>query len=501
MRVALILGHPRADSLCAAIADAYARGATQAGVELRRIDLHTLDFNPDVTAVSPRDQTIEPDIQKAIALIAWAEHIVFVFPTWWGTMPAVLKGFLDRVLLPGFAFAHRSDGHGWDKLLTGRSAHLLTTMDTPSFVYRWIYGAPGLRAISRATLGFCGIRTVAWRIFGPVMNSTAVRRLAWLQSAEAMGAALKHGVYSPRQRWLTGIGAWIAALRLQFHPMAWAAYALGARAAAGNWQILETASFWIGLAALFTLEAATVLSNERFDWESDRRNRNYSPFNGGSRVLVDKRIRASSLLMGVAVALLFYLVAAFWLIIYHAELWPWLALAPALGLGYTSPPLRLCWRGLGEIDVAFTHSALVIMFGYVLFGGRWTDPWPWLISVPLFCAVFTAIIMSGLPDAEADQAAGKRTLAVRLGRRGTVQLAACFTVGAVLMAIVTWSLTLPARPILFLLALGGLLHGALRLRALARLKRQCPGGGRIDKQMRGALAFILWFVVVPLIVI
>lgn len=79
----------------------------------------------------PNQQAFEDDIRKARALILWAEHLVFVYPTWWGTLPALLKGFLDRVLTPDFAFITCEGGTGYQGLLGGRSAQLITTMDTP----------------------------------------------------------------------------------------------------------------------------------------------------------------------------------------------------------------------------------------------------------------------------------------------------------------------------------------------------------------------------------
>src|SRR5262245_4212012 len=101
-KVLVILGHPRRGSFCEALADAYAAGAVTAGAEVRRLSLSDLGFEPNVLVPSPRDQPLEAGIANAVGLVAWAEHLVFVFPTWWGTMPACLKGFLDRVLMPGF---------------------------------------------------------------------------------------------------------------------------------------------------------------------------------------------------------------------------------------------------------------------------------------------------------------------------------------------------------------------------------------------------------------
>jgi putative NADPH-quinone reductase len=126
-KVLVILGHPRRGSLCEALADAYVAGGQAAGAEVRRLTISDLGFELNVLMPSPRDQPLEPGILEAVELVTWAEHLVFVLPTWWGTMPACLKGFLDRVLMPGFAFADREDCEGWDKLLTGKTAHLLTT--------------------------------------------------------------------------------------------------------------------------------------------------------------------------------------------------------------------------------------------------------------------------------------------------------------------------------------------------------------------------------------
>ena len=311
-------------------------------------------------------------------LVAWADHLVFVFPTWWGTMPACLKGFLDRVLMPGFAFADREDGEGWDKLLVGKTAHLLTTMDTPPWVYRRIYRAPGLNALGRATLGFCGIEPVRSTIFGPVKTASAERRAQWIEQARHEGLALRHGALTTVQRVRGRLAAWLASFRLQFHPMAWAAYAIGAAGASHATGHFSLLAFWLGLACLFFLELATVFTNDRFDFESDVRNRHHGPFTGGSRVLVDGSISFANLQVAVLVRSAFS-----WRPVLR---WPrWCRLFQAcsssrplgvLAIGYTVPPLKLCWRGLGEIDVGVTHSLGVILCGYAFQGGTWTNPWP-----------------------------------------------------------------------------------------------------------------------------
>jgi NAD(P)H dehydrogenase (quinone) len=104
-------------------------------------------------------------------LIKWADHLVFVYPTWWGTMPALLKGFIDKVFLPGFGFKYRKDSVWWDKLLTGKSARLIVTMDTPPWYFRWVYGRPSHNAMKKSTLEFCGVKPVKIISIGPVKHA------------------------------------------------------------------------------------------------------------------------------------------------------------------------------------------------------------------------------------------------------------------------------------------------------------------------------------------
>lgn len=127
MKVLVILGHPRTDSLCGALAEAYRDGARSSGAEVRSLELANLEFDPHVHTPSPNQQPLEDDLDAARELVAWADHLVFVFPTWWGTMPALLKGFLDRVMTPEFAFRSCEGGTGYEGLLQGRSAQLITT--------------------------------------------------------------------------------------------------------------------------------------------------------------------------------------------------------------------------------------------------------------------------------------------------------------------------------------------------------------------------------------
>jgi 1,4-dihydroxy-2-naphthoate polyprenyltransferase len=176
---------------------------------------------------------------------------------------------------------------------------------------------------------------------------------------------------------------------------------------------------------LFFLEVATIFLNELFDWESDRRNRHAGPFTGGSRVLVDGRLTRWQLGIGTALALVASAALALGLPTADASSHGLLAILAVLALGYTTPPVKLSWRGLGELDVALTHSLLVILFGHGLQGGDLLDPVPWALSLPLFFAVLCAITLSGIPDYQADHSAGKQTLAVLLGPSAAARSLPC----------------------------------------------------------------------------
>lgn len=189
-RILVIQGHPGPHSFGAALAEAYVQAARAAGHEVRRLPLDQLAFDPVLHVGYRRVQPLEPDLQQAQDAIRWASHLSFVYPIWWGSVPALLKGFLDRVLLPGFAFQYRPGARWPEPLLRGRTAHLLVTMDTPPWYFRWIYGMPGLHQMRRTTLAFCGIRTSGTATFGTVRGASAQQRDRWLAQAAALAQRL-----------------------------------------------------------------------------------------------------------------------------------------------------------------------------------------------------------------------------------------------------------------------------------------------------------------------
>lgn len=188
-RILMVLGHPSSQSFCGALSNAYTSSARAAGHEVLVLELGTLDFDPVLHDGYRLEQPLEPDLLHAQSLISWAEHLVFVFPIWWGGIPALMKGFFDRVLLSGFAFRYRRNSPFPEQLLKGRSADLLVCMDTPPWYYRWIQRMPGLEQMRRTTLRFCGIRPRKTLTFGPVIRSSTAQRDAWLRQARTLAGA------------------------------------------------------------------------------------------------------------------------------------------------------------------------------------------------------------------------------------------------------------------------------------------------------------------------
>lgn len=187
-RALVLRAHPHADSFNSALADAWSDGARQLGVEVQTIDVHDLEFDQALRVAYRGDQPLEPDLARVREQIARAAHLVFAYPTWWGSTPAQLKGLIDRVFLPGWAFV--DEGKALPSPgLSGRSARLLVTMDAPVWYDRWLYGAPGPRHMARATLRFCGIKPVSRNVFGGIGKSTAKQRERMLEKARKAGEA------------------------------------------------------------------------------------------------------------------------------------------------------------------------------------------------------------------------------------------------------------------------------------------------------------------------
>jgi NAD(P)H dehydrogenase (quinone) len=190
-KVLLINGDSDAKSFCWALADAYEDGAREAGIEIARVNIGELKFDPILHNGYREIQALEPDLTKTQEQIKWAEHIVFVSPTWWAGMPALMKGFIDRTFLPGFGFRYRQNSPLWDKLLAGRSARVITTSGSPKWYGRLKYFGNMHRNFTFGILKFCGIKPVKTTIFDSIGSSTDAQRQTYLSQTKTLGKTNK----------------------------------------------------------------------------------------------------------------------------------------------------------------------------------------------------------------------------------------------------------------------------------------------------------------------
>ena len=182
MKLYVLLAHPDKDSFNGHLADAYCEGARAKGHEVRIQRLGEMSFDPILWKAHKVIQPLEPDLVEAQQNISWCERWVIVYPIWWGSIPALFKGFVDRVLYEGFAYRYHEKDPFWDKLLKGRSAHLITTCDAPSIWVWWQYRNSDLNTVKRATLGFCGIAPVKVTRLDRVKYSDAKKREKWVRA-------------------------------------------------------------------------------------------------------------------------------------------------------------------------------------------------------------------------------------------------------------------------------------------------------------------------------
>lgn len=179
-KILIINGHPNPESFNAALVAAYEHAMLNQNVEVKVLNIHELDFEPLLKFGYTKPMEIEADVLKSQELIAWADHMVWFHPVWWGGLPALTKGFIDRVFTPGFAFKYRENSVWWDKLLSGKTARIITTLDQPAFYYRLMFGRPSVNQLKKSTLQFCGVKPVKVSYFGPIRNSSVEQRAKML---------------------------------------------------------------------------------------------------------------------------------------------------------------------------------------------------------------------------------------------------------------------------------------------------------------------------------
>lgn len=189
-RILVINAHPdrMKHHLCSSLAEAYCEGAAAAGHEIRRIDLAGFDFPMLHSQEEFESRNVPQELEIAVQNIVWAEHLVFIFPLWLGTMPALLKAFLEQVMRPGVAFEYAKPGSPAKTLLKGRSARIIVTMGMPAIFYRLWFLSHGVATLRRGILNFVGIKPVRQTFYGMLDQASETKRRKWLEQVRGFGS-------------------------------------------------------------------------------------------------------------------------------------------------------------------------------------------------------------------------------------------------------------------------------------------------------------------------
>ncbi|MDI1346994.1 MAG: NAD(P)H-dependent oxidoreductase [Pseudolabrys sp.] len=186
-KIAIIVGNPLHDSYSEALGEAYRRGAESGGHQANLFMLGRMNFDAILREGYRREQAMEPDLAAARAAFVACDHVVVIFPLWCGDMPAILKGFFERILQPDLLAIQKSGGKASWKIFKGKSARVIMTMGMPGWFYRIYYGAHALKLLKRNILKFIGITPVRSSVYGMIEAVSDDTRKSWLREVEALG--------------------------------------------------------------------------------------------------------------------------------------------------------------------------------------------------------------------------------------------------------------------------------------------------------------------------
>jgi putative NADPH-quinone reductase len=190
-RILIVVGNPLRQTLCDALANEYAQGAESAGHRVTTVLLADLQFDPILREGYRREQKLEPELKAVAQELAACNHLVLVFPLWCGDMPALLKGFIERILQPDLIARQNTEGEMNWRLFSGKTAHIVMTMGMPASIYRFWYGAHALKLLKNNILKFIGIKPVRETLFGMVTTVAPAKRARWLRQMHQFGLSVR----------------------------------------------------------------------------------------------------------------------------------------------------------------------------------------------------------------------------------------------------------------------------------------------------------------------
>jgi len=185
-KILVFLGHPDKNTYSCKLADTYENAALAAGHEVVRMNISDMQFDPILHLGYKQIQELEPDLVRLQETILWADHLVFIYPNWWCSMPAVMKGMFDRVWLPGFAFNFDKQTKKLVQRLKGKTARVIIVAGTHSPLATWWKFGDYTNELSHGILGFAGVKTKVTPL-GPAERVSIEKLEAWARKIEALG--------------------------------------------------------------------------------------------------------------------------------------------------------------------------------------------------------------------------------------------------------------------------------------------------------------------------
>jgi len=195
MKVVIVFNHPYNGSYCNAILNSVIAGLQKAFHDVDLIHLDNENFNPVMTSADLKAfvnrMPVDPKVIEYKERLDKADHLIFIFPIWWELMPAMTKGFIDKVIFPGVAYDYKPNGFMTKRFKNLKGLTLITTMNTPSLAYRLIFGNAIKRAFFTGTFWKMGYKNRKWINLSMVKFVSAEKRKKWLVGIENRFAGLK----------------------------------------------------------------------------------------------------------------------------------------------------------------------------------------------------------------------------------------------------------------------------------------------------------------------
>ncbi len=297
--------------------------------------------------------------------------------------------------------------------------------------------------------------------------------------------------------------AWFRLTRLPLYTMAFVGYSMGAAAAYATFQHFNGWVYALGGIGLILIMLDAVIINEYVDYPTDRLNQQRGAFNAGSGVLVEGKLDFHEVKMGMLVIACSIPFCAYVLIriadiVTASSIVALVFIGIFFGWGYTAPPLKFSYHGLGEFANSLMHGPGVVLAGFVLQTNIWTNPLPWLLGMPLFFSTLAAAILGALPDYRADKEVARKTIPVVVGPRWTSLLAVVLIAIAAIGGVALLYVQVIPWPVGFALLI--VIPNALILeRAVIRMIRTADYDRPMTDIMKYADLQMLFFGFIPLL--